>query len=583
MAATHIYRQLDVHRKEIRLLRQTASPGSSRASDWTFQHAALIDESPVYDAISYTWGTSSRRDSIILDNVSVSVPASAAAALRCISNLDADVEHVVWLDAVCVNQADIVERGQQVSLMGDLYSRARRVIICLGEDEGDVAESAVRGIRQIAAQCRRETDDLRRLNDHLWTRDHGFKHHRFTDDPLPDCDWSAVKAFYQATWFTRLWVVQETILAREALCIRGRCRIDWPDVALAARWMHYKRYFRPEYCGEEVLGVVNSSVIWDRMATAGGQTLYNLLQLAPRFQTTYAHDRVFALLGLATKSALNDGPNGLEQLQPDYRAPPADLYTLVTRAVIAKHGKLHIVRQAHKFVTSECDTILVPSWVPRYDGHYSVYAGSPSAIRGHGADNDLKQPIGEWLGSGCSGTIGLQGLVVDEILQVSSMIKMSFVKDFAALAETIVGIWTMIITSVGNRSQLNNLEILQLTLFGSTSIDSSCSFKDFIAWCQALVEHNDVADEWQTYWLYIQALLDWAANRVIFVTRTGLLGLGPRDTAVDDCVCIVFGGAVPFIMKRDVGFWLFVGDAYLHSLMDVSCAAIQLAKTRLGC
>ena len=38
-----------------------------------------------------------------------------------------------WYDAFCINQDDKDEQGQQVQQMGSIYSRAKRVIIWLGE------------------------------------------------------------------------------------------------------------------------------------------------------------------------------------------------------------------------------------------------------------------------------------------------------------------------------------------------------------------------------------------------------------------------------------------------------------------
>jgi hypothetical protein len=41
---------------------------------------------------------------------------------------------VFWVDAICINQADLDERAQQVKQMRDIYQSAEEVIIDLGED-----------------------------------------------------------------------------------------------------------------------------------------------------------------------------------------------------------------------------------------------------------------------------------------------------------------------------------------------------------------------------------------------------------------------------------------------------------------
>jgi hypothetical protein len=44
-----------------------------------------------------------------------------------------DSTWVLWIDAICINQEDDKERGHQVAIMRDVYSRAIEVLIWLGE------------------------------------------------------------------------------------------------------------------------------------------------------------------------------------------------------------------------------------------------------------------------------------------------------------------------------------------------------------------------------------------------------------------------------------------------------------------
>ena len=41
----------------------------------------------------------------------------------------------IWIGAICINQADIKERNQQVQLMGKIYSQADIVLGYLGPEE----------------------------------------------------------------------------------------------------------------------------------------------------------------------------------------------------------------------------------------------------------------------------------------------------------------------------------------------------------------------------------------------------------------------------------------------------------------
>ena len=48
---------------------------------------------------------------------------------------------VLWIDYLCIDQSDVEERSLQVRIMGDVFSRAARVIIWLGEETQDVGDA----------------------------------------------------------------------------------------------------------------------------------------------------------------------------------------------------------------------------------------------------------------------------------------------------------------------------------------------------------------------------------------------------------------------------------------------------------
>lgn len=92
-----------------------------------------------YEALSYEWGSPEKKHSIALENGStVHITDSLYHALR-------DIRHealsqgsrVVWADGICINQDDLKERQQQVSMMGDIYRKAARVITYIGPEKDD--------------------------------------------------------------------------------------------------------------------------------------------------------------------------------------------------------------------------------------------------------------------------------------------------------------------------------------------------------------------------------------------------------------------------------------------------------------
>ena len=62
----------------------------------------------------------------------------------------------LWIDAICINQASLKEKNQQVPMMADIYGGAARVLVWL--ELGAQDESRVRR----AAQLFRRTGSLYR-------------------------------------------------------------------------------------------------------------------------------------------------------------------------------------------------------------------------------------------------------------------------------------------------------------------------------------------------------------------------------------------------------------------------------------
>jgi hypothetical protein len=95
-----------------------------------------IGESLPYDCLSYVWGVPASVHSIKLRGVELPITPSLDCALRAIRGLiDADMPFaLIWVDAICINQADLLERNQQVGQMCDIYGNAEQVIAHLGDE-----------------------------------------------------------------------------------------------------------------------------------------------------------------------------------------------------------------------------------------------------------------------------------------------------------------------------------------------------------------------------------------------------------------------------------------------------------------
>lgn len=118
----------------IRLL--ALEPSTSNEMSCRLSFTTLHDP-PSYEALSYVWGDPSNQTNINCNGKALSVPATLAIALRRLRH--ESTVRMIWADAICINQQDIPERNQQVTLMSKIYSSAKRVISWLGDDNGEAA------------------------------------------------------------------------------------------------------------------------------------------------------------------------------------------------------------------------------------------------------------------------------------------------------------------------------------------------------------------------------------------------------------------------------------------------------------
>ncbi|KAK0729451.1 heterokaryon incompatibility protein-domain-containing protein [Lasiosphaeris hirsuta] len=110
-----------------------------------------LADSPVYDALSYTWGCPVTVYEHVREVCSPAAWASPAFDITCdgkpfsvTTNLYTAllglVQHTlsayIWIDQICIDQSNLQERQAQVLLMGRIYRQAQKVPVWIGgEDE----------------------------------------------------------------------------------------------------------------------------------------------------------------------------------------------------------------------------------------------------------------------------------------------------------------------------------------------------------------------------------------------------------------------------------------------------------------
>jgi hypothetical protein len=180
---------------------------------------ALSDE-PVYEALSYVWGTVPASTSVICNESKIHVSPSAHEMLEHLHLLQPDGGRFYWSDAVCINQRDKDEKATQILLMQDIYMHARSVLIWLGSSNTEM--------RAFMSDFSRVAELAESWNSTIKTTDPWW---RGRDWPPDGHDfWKGLNSLLLHPWFTRLWTFQEVVLAERAMFISGLDSVDADDV-----------------------------------------------------------------------------------------------------------------------------------------------------------------------------------------------------------------------------------------------------------------------------------------------------------------------------------------------------------------
>lgn len=203
----------------------------------------------------------------------------------------------VWIDAICINQDDVNERGHQVHLMPQIYSRARRVLIYTGEalpEDGQLLELLATGVLDQASRV-----DWEEMRKALWK-------------------------FFSRRYFSRVWILQEVALARQAILLCGSHSILWSS--FQAPQLVAKGFLLPAKMKD-----LPSVVHFQARQYRDSADLLQLLDRARPSHATDPRDKVFAVFGLLS-GAESDG------FRADYTLTAKDVFLRIAEWIVQRFG-----------------------------------------------------------------------------------------------------------------------------------------------------------------------------------------------------------------------------------------------------
>jgi hypothetical protein len=414
MSSKSTYQYQPLARGEIRLLQLL--PGDAHVENDIIRlniiHTSLgrcnVPESLLsYEALSYVWGGERTVPVYCGTHQILATPnlVSALSRLRTAVHGDVRGHRTLWVDAICINQDDVEERGHQVRLIREIYSQASRVLIWLGDSEdvkyalGQVKEALPHKPNLHELDYKRNLHELDYMQN-LHERDYS----RLDKDFFA---FLALSPILDLPWFQRVWVIQEVVFSSKAILLAGDTSTEWErlidvidasicwwpyrlkwDAVLAIEGLRKRiqegglagsksgpttTHVASSILNSELKSYAVAQVLLLRSLLHQGQdptvpwalrrSPTELLGLAELFRSCSAsdpRDKLYALLGLV---AALDADRPASSIEADYSLSVDNVFMSLARHLLYTPDPLTFLRNAYSTGRKAPENAL-PSWVP---------------------------------------------------------------------------------------------------------------------------------------------------------------------------------------------------------------------------
>lgn len=623
-----IYHVLDPAQREIRLLRLLPSE-SFEAQIRCKLIQTFLGGGVRYEAISYTWGKPEFTQAIELESQPFYITPNLESALRYLRR--ASEERVLWVDGICINQEDPVERSHQVTLMKDIYSHCEADLAWLGPSPSEAQPKLGEELGDVAARKRQEEglklmqegmDLMKRIRDRdittlstmreNWERGPGRRNRAASKGGERWLlSWKEKPAlsrlFGRPELWSRIWVMQELSCAPRVLLVAGTTTLDWDVIdsflgdapyadAFHLPWSHgttqnIRRLFDRVRTIQHQRGIVRD------MANGYKSTLLDVLARFKFASSTDPRDTIYGLLGLVSED---------HTIKVDYTEPADKLFSDVTKFFIDSAANLDIICQNPWQINDwNSKTDGLPSWAADFtyrwrswvfEDQYSSLLFAQRGIYAAGSQNcDVPcRVVGRNL-------LRLKGVIIGEIGQVvqndyhetSDEAPEEYMRRFDW---QLPGLWMQLY--FGDKLLKDKLHTYPTT--GEACLQAY--WRTLVADCKAypierLSEEEIEADgkvfseilrktpteenEHELSSLFKSLHSNSMRHRnnqhwTFTVSTNGLYLMLRRGARDGDVIAVLDGGKVPVVLrpvKRENGLrFVFINVAYVHGFMDGAAA-----------
>jgi hypothetical protein len=252
-----------------------------------------------FNALSYTWGDFTGCRTIIVNDRTFIVRRNLWNFLDVYSRKLWN-RTALWIDQICVDQKNVGERNHQIKFMSTIYSTANAVLVWLGEAD-ETSDAAL--------------DHLRRYTD---------KNEAAEEFRYGWANYKSLENVFQRTYWFRLWIVQEILLAQQVWVMCGTRTVGWNCIMLCFQAMRQGQGGR---MGPTAPASLQSLILlYDQrqgQPWSEHRRTWRMIDVVDRFASCDCQDprdKIFGLMALVSEH---------DTFEIDYRLTVEDLFLVV--------------------------------------------------------------------------------------------------------------------------------------------------------------------------------------------------------------------------------------------------------------
>ena len=400
-------KRLGYHQREIRLLYIMPSADPTSTVEMVMVHCSL-DNHPPYKALSYTWGNPfsspvsprvkallktdvdpwDKTATVFVNDVAFTVKRNLIDAIHRFRATHA--KKAIWVDSICINQADPIECGQEVRLMDQVYGTAEEVPIWLGKKNTGVntAFHLVKDVNNAFAKWydtqhhlgyREQWDRIVQTGEaipnaldqaNVWEWLQSPKCRPFFDNidfralgvRTDRLAWEFLRSLLSRTWFDRVWTWQEKELARKATVYVGDKTLPWVELWFAMLLVMGHDLSETRVTPSLMMPNREYLRVMDSLNIATSSDLLDIVMIVRHRNTSDPRDKIFGVVGVAARyhmASLSDQEQFLELVKYGYLATN-DVYKEFSRYWILEKRDLRVLQACRPYTKMIKE---LPSWV----------------------------------------------------------------------------------------------------------------------------------------------------------------------------------------------------------------------------